>query len=237
MRKYFIPTAFTEERISADYQGDMTLLNQIFAAALLAEPTVGGPLTKWTGDYFGNARMAKAEALAIWNVTPEVPIANIAAGDPNPFFRFIDSVDKSGNGITRNVDVSVMQTINDDDYAWFPTLDRLYLLAAIGGDTEGFEVFLQANPDDEVPVGVPDRTYLDENDQEVVKTWLQWAHPAHQTDFPHAKPDGNHYVAFVLAATAQYAPLSYWFPLVTAGTITLLTKQQYLAILNQAIPE
>lgn len=183
MRKYTIPTAFTEERIPRSYPGDLTQLNTVIGYALLQETVDNKPLTDWIGDYWGNPRMTPAESQTIMGVTVESPAANLTAGDPNPFFRFIDSVDKSGNMISRGPFTAVLDTVNDDDLAWVDA-GRAALLVAAGGDVEGLQVFAKVVPADAVPEGIPGRTGIElnelEEEQEFVKTWGQWKSPNHE---------------------------------------------------------
>jgi hypothetical protein len=232
MRKYTIPTAFTEEQIDREYTGDLSTLNAFLGAALTQEPDATGsgrgPLTIWTGYYFGKARMTKTEAMTELGVAAPNFVANLQAGDPNPFFPFIDSLNQSGNNIIRRGVLSEMTPENDDDLSWV-NVGRMAMLYGVGGDVDGLEVYAQVDPLAEVPEGLPGRTYpeVDENGDptgvDLVKTWEEWKPSTHTFH----ELDGNTYVALVYAE--KYLKASEWVPLYLAG-LPVLTRTEFLAL-------
>lgn len=231
-RTYTIPTAFTEERIDRNYDGDLTLFNTLLGAALLHESGNNKPLTEWIGDYWGNPRMTPSEAQAVLGVTVESPVANLAAGDPNPFFRFIDSIDKTGNTITRGPVVSTLIAVNEDDMRWMDGVGRLLLLFSVGGDTINFPTFIRV--DDvtaELPVGIPNRTYVNEAEETVVKTWQYVIDNTRYNLTPTMV--GETAVDTISSAAVsdqtddkgnpEYLRLSQWAPLILSEAITVFT--------------
>ena len=233
MRTYTIPTAFTEEQIDVTFQGDLTLLNTIIGGALAQEPDATGkdrgPLTRWM-YYWGQPKATKAEAMAILGVEAPNFVAQIQPGDPNVFFTFIDSLNQSGNNIVRQGGYATLRTVNDDDMAWFDSPGRFVMLTSIGGDVEGMPIWFQIDPTAEVPVGIPGRTYIDENEEEQVHTWTSWKGPNQEI----AERDGNFYLAAIYQE--QYLKPSVWVPLMLAGSLVVLTKDQFVS-LPQPEPE
>ena len=209
MRKYTIPTAFTSERIYRTVDpSSLTLLNQLFGAALLQE--IGAsqtPLTQWTGDYWGNPEMVPFNESALpyeqgacqkWGVTPENPVASIGPGSINPFFRFIDDITKTGNTINRGPTITTMEMVNDDDMFWIGSgVGRILLLCAVGGDLEGWQVFFkspEAAYETDVPTGFPFGTVTELVDDEEVtrpRKWSEYKDAFHE----HQLVDGNYYIA------------------------------------------
>ena len=62
-----------------------------------------------------------------------------------------------------------------------------------GGEIEEFPAFLAMSDevyDQEVPAGIPNRSYTDENDTEVVRKWSEWKAANHT----HRTENGIHYV-------------------------------------------
>jgi hypothetical protein len=177
------------------------------------------PLTQWTGDYWGNPRMTPAEAMEKWGVTNEVPVANIAPGDINPFFRFIDDITKTGNTISRGPTITTMEMVNDDDMFWIGSgVGRILLLCAVGGELEGWQVFFkvaEADYEDEVPVGFPFGTTTDltdpENPVEVQRKWSEWKDEFHE----HQLVDGYYYIAS--NSFDRMLKASEWFMFALAG--------------------
>jgi len=199
-RKYTIPTAFTSERIYRTIDASsLTLLNQLFGGALAMEQAQEAtPLTQWTGDYWGNPRMTPAEAMEKWGVTNQVPVANIAPGDINPFFRFIDDITKTGNVISRGPEITTMEMVNSDDMFWIGSgVGRILLLCAVGGDLEGWQVFYkipEAAYETDVPTGFPFGTVTEVIDDEEVtrpRLWSEYKDEFHE----HQLVDGYYYIA------------------------------------------
>lgn len=232
-RKYTIPTAFTSERIHRTIAAaSLTGLNQLFGGALaLEQGAERTPLTQWTGDYFGNARMTTAEAMAVWGVTNEVPVANIAPGDPNPFFRFIDDITKTGNKINRGLSVTTMEMVNDDDMFWIDEdIGRILLLVSVGGDLDNWQVFFkvpEADYDAEVPTGFPydEITVPDPQDPAASITrprkWSEWQlNETHYSEPPLI--DGHHYIAST--RFNRHLKASEWAPFAMAGSVEVVTQ-------------
>lgn len=232
MRKYTIPTALTQEQIDRDYTGDLSTLNAFIGASLAQEPDATGkdrgPLTIWAGYHFGKPRMTKAEAMTELGVSAPNFVANLQAGDPNPFFPFIDSLGTSGNTVKRSSDLSEMVPTNNDDLSWI-NIDRLVLLYGAGGDAEGIPMYAEVTTTAEVPEGLPGRTYpeVDEFGEptgvDLVKTWEEWKPSTHTFQ----ELDGKTYVALVY--NEQYLKVSEWVPLYLAG-LPVLTVNEFLAI-------
>ena len=227
-RIYSIDTAFTSEHIYRDFDGDMTLLNTLFGAALAMEQAQQvTPLTQWTGDYWGNPRMTAAEAMAKWGVTNQTPVANIAPGDINPFFRFIDDVTKTGNQIDRQTGVTTLTMTNDDDLNWIKgDAGRVLLLCSLpNGDVDGLAVYFvvaEADYQDDVPVGFFNSTItelVDDVEVERQRTWEEWKSPNHT----HQLIEGNYYIPST--SWGVHMKASTWVPFVLAGTVTTVVDR------------
>lgn len=222
-RTYTIPTAFTEEQIGIDYQGDLTLLNTLIGGALAQEPDATGPsrgaLTRWM-YYWGKPKATKAEAMEMLGVAAPDFIAQLEPGDPNPFFTFIDSLNQSGNNIARRGSFAVMQTVNDDDLNWI-NLNRLLLLYAAGGDVEGLQVFFvvpEMDYETEVPDGFPFGTITEGEDENAVtrnRKWSEWKSPNHS----HQLIDGQYYIPST--SWGVHLRLAEWAPFVLAGSVSM----------------
>lgn len=228
-RKYTIPTVFTEEHIDRTYTGDLSGLNQLIGSALAQEPVEGGALTIWVGSYWGNPHMTRDEAMTALNVTPETGyVANLRPGSPNPFFRFIDSLNQSGNAIKRSGDTSVLVPINEDDIPWMAS-GRCVMLVTVGGDAEGLPVYAEVDPAAQVPEGLPGREQpiIDEATGEQtgteIKTWDQWKAPTHTF----LTRSGRTFVSLVYGE--KYLKATEWVPLLFGG-LPVLTKTELLAI-------
>lgn len=229
MRIYTIDTAFTSERIYRSFDGDLTLLNTLFGAALAMEQAQEStPLTQWTGDYWGNPRMTPAQARVKWGVTNQSPVANIIPGDINPFFRFIDDVTKTGNIIDRGPDVTTLTMINDDDMNWMRgSIGRVLLLCSLPqGDVQGLTVYFvipEANYQDDVPVGFFNSTITETIDDEEVtrqRTWEEWKSPNHT----HELIEGSYYIPST--SWGVYMAAKQWFTYALGGLSVVLERPE-----------
>lgn len=227
-RIYSIDTAFTSARIHRSYEGNMSLLNTLFGAALAQEQgQTFTPLTQWTGDYGGDWRMTPAQAMEKWGVTNAVPVGSIAPGDINPFFRFIDDVTKTGNVINRGPSVTTLTMINDDDMNWMRgSIGRVLLLCALPqGDVQGLPVYFVVAEDDyedDVPTGFFNGTITepDPDDEEVTITrarkWSEWKSPNHE----HQLISGNYYIPST--SWGVHMTAKQWFGFVLGGLVTVV---------------
>ena len=231
-RIYTIPVDLTEAQIPAASDVVLDSLNQLYGLGLLAEPNATGPargpLTRWVGYEFGNPRITHQEAKDLLGVTPESPAANLEAGDPNPFFAFIDSIDKSGNFLERTDTEAKLVTVNNDDLKWID-VNRCLLLYAVGGDVEGLTVFFvvpEANYQDDVPVGFPFSTITELVDEEEVtrqRTWEEWKSPNHT----HELIEGNYYIPST--SWGVHMKASEWVPFVLGGLVTTVVDRPVVA--------
>jgi hypothetical protein len=226
-RVYTIDTAFTSERIYKSFTGDMTLLNALIGGSLaLEQASSNTPLTQWVGDYWGNPRMTPAQAMVILGVTNQTPVANLQPGDPNPFFRFIDDITKTGNVINRGSSVTTLQMINDDDLTWMKgDTGRAMLLCSLPqGDVDGLEVNFVIPEDDyedEIPVGFP---YSSTTENDIVRQlkWSEWKDATHQD--AHALISGNYYIPSNSNTGGRLLRAKEWFSFALAGLSVVIDK-------------
>lgn len=216
MITYTIPVAFTYELIEADYDGDMTLFNTLLGAGLQAEPDATGagrgPLTRWMGYTFGKPRMLRDEAIALLPLT---------AGDPNPFFTFINSMNAEGVTIERGATYATMRTTNE---SW-SSAGRMALLYSLGGDATNLEYwFVVADIDEDVPVGFT-RSTITENDVERQATWAEWCDELH----PPVQYDGLWYVASN-SSGGVVVPVSEWVPFMLGGLLSPIPRSDFIAV-------
>ena len=235
-RIYTIDTAFTSARIHRNFDGDLTLLNTLFGGALAMEQSAKAtPLTQWTGDYWGNPRMTPAQAMTKWGVTNQRPISNIAPGDINPFFRFIDDVTKTGNVINRGSEVTTLTMINEDDMNWMKgDVGRVLLLCSLpNGEVDGLPVYFvvpEANYEDNMPAGFFNSaiTEPDPEDEEQTITrqrkWSEWKSPNHT----HELIDGNYYIPST--SWGVHMKASQWVPFVLGGLLTAVIDKPEVVV-------
>jgi hypothetical protein len=240
-RTYTIPKAFTEEQISADFTGSIQLLNQIICGSLVQEPdAIGpnrGPLTRWVGYYFGKPRMTKTEAMTELGVEAPNYIANLEAGDPNPFFGFIDSLNQSGNDIIREGDFAYMTPNNDDDLYWI-NFQRLLLLIATGGDLKGYPMFFEID-DITTPCPFAPDDLVDENDEILPQeTWETWGTYG-ESHKPRQVGD-KWYRSNSVGFSGERMPASQWVNWYVSPPlgVRIITVDEYKTILDsQVLPE
>lgn len=226
-RIYTIPSELAEAQIPADYSGDLSQLNAVLGAALVQEPNVTGsgrgPLTRWVGYEFGQPRISHGDACALMGVSAQNTVANLAPGDPNPFFLFIDSVDKSGNTLVRSGNYASLKTTNSDDLQWINP-DRCVLLTAAGGDVDGLTVIFvvpENSYETNVPDGFPYGKYVDDSSgepTEVLRKWSEWKSPNHE----HRLVDGNYYIPST--SWGVHLKASEWVPFYITGAFSAVMQ-------------
>ena len=238
-RIYTIPTAFTEEHISVDYTGDLTLLNTLIGAGIAQESatttdrSARGPLTRWAAYYLLGTPLAFRDTVmaAMGISTPGEP-ANLVPGDANPFFNFIDSVGQSGNNITRQGGVATLAPINDDDLGWIDIPRMLLLFSvgdAIGRGLDVHFVVAEADYGDDVPVGFPNGTITEEIDEEPVtrqRTWAEWKSEAHE----HYLIDGNYYIPST--SWGVHLNISDWAPFALGGAVSVVKDRPVVEVVE-----
>ena len=120
-------------------------------------------------------------------------------------------------------DQSVLEGISDTSI-FTPT-------QAVGVYTKGYEIegyplwIAVPDPDAELPEGLPNRTYLNEAGETVVRTWQQLKEST-QYDYRELDDDGESVTVISSAAfgNGEHLDASTWAPLVLAGTLTVFSE-------------
>lgn len=231
VRKYTIPTAFTEELIYRNYTGDMSMLNAILGGALAQEPDatgpLRGPLTSWM-YYWGQPKATKAEAMEMLGVAPPTYAAQLQAGDPNPFFGFVDSLNQSGNNIVRGPGYSTLTPTNDDDLDWID-VGRMVMLVAAGGDAEGIPVYFVIDDVTAVCPFAPTDLVDEEGEPIPPETWETWEIQGGGTDgYMPKQINGTWYrCSNVMSRDGNHLKASEWVPLMLAGIVTVISVEDF----------
>lgn len=87
--------------------------------------------------------------------------------------RIVGSVSESDNG-TVIIETTVVRAAL--------SLDDMFEMVVDGGAIKyvpTFMVLLSSMLDDPIPEGLPNRSYIDDNDNEVIRTWRTWRDDAH----------------------------------------------------------
>lgn len=168
-------------------------------------------------------------------IKPQLPDGQGGAVD-NPMFAVALYANMRGihpqvlNGHT------VLDGITDiRDFPIRPTAGTLSIeeILGIGGEVDGYPVFFELTPTayaGDVPAYMPDRSYIDDNDNEVIRTWAEYKDDAHE----HTEINGKHYVAS--NPFGYDIPASAWIQADDETGITVKTVEEYKSILPSEEP-
>lgn len=115
-----------------------------------------------------------------------IPIAEVTG--QGAFSRMLDEMTRIDSDIKTNItdaghtEISNIDLSNPVAQATF-TIDLVKQIVAVGGEVKAFpawfkmtKAYAQAT---DVPTGMPNRTYTDENENEVVRKWYEWHDGSH----------------------------------------------------------
>ena len=121
-----------------------------------------------------------------------IPIAQVTG--EGAFAGLLDEMTRIDSDIITNITdaghtkISNIYLSNPVAQATF-TIDLVKQIVAVGGEINAFPVWFKMTKAyaeaTDVPTGVPDRSYTDENDQEIIRKWSQWhdaTHPVYEVD-------------------------------------------------------
>jgi hypothetical protein len=135
-----------------------------------------------------------------------------------------ESVDR-GYFIEFNGDTLVQET----DGLFF-TLADAQAIVAVGGEVEGLPLFLELTAlkyDNQVPVGIPNRSVTDTEGNTTVLKWNEWK----ASNMTHAEYGGKYYVPLnANVAGGEYLPASIAVTLIGLTGYTLKTTEEYREI-------
>lgn len=106
----------------------------------------------------------------------------VSVGDENPFWEYVLELGVTGN-IARSDSSAGMSTFGPMQRVSFVDFDPTYLAHLAGGSVTGLPVWIEvaeANYNNEVPSSLPNRVYIDENEEEVVRKWSEWKDSYHE---------------------------------------------------------
>jgi len=149
--------------------------------------------------------------------------AGFSAGDTNPHILALNDFDMGGAPFTRGTGAE-LAWLGPIDNQSFLTLDQLALIVAFGGDIEGYPVWFEI---EDITAECPFAPEPAEG--ETKETWETWG-TSGQSHLPREIGD-YWYRSSAVGASGQLMNASQWVPLRSAGTVTVLTKSEYLAVL------
>lgn len=129
-------------------------------------------------------------------------------------------------GLTVNDQGTVAELTGIKNFALFNKIFAS-LCVSKGCKVYNFPAWFKVDPADEVPEGIPNRTYVDDADETVVKTWEQWCDDSHREQFLTERADGFHY-----CATVQNNAYMEWSEVLAIG-LTVVDTIEYKAILAE----
>lgn len=229
--KYILPKALTYNLISPDYPASaLDNLNAALLAGMNAEQDWGvgqaaGPLIRWFEYSHGNVGGGKAWALS---QLPLVP------GRPSPFFEALDNSTQDGAVLVRGSGVSGSMAYAEGqvDAEWREP-SRMILVVLAGGDVEDVCVYFQIDdPNADVPVTLPNRTYQDANNQTIAYKWNEWgvvgeSHKPKQVGEHWYKPSTMYQSGVPLKATD-------WIAYAMAGGVVISEKAYNKVVADNA---
>lgn len=151
-----------------------------------------------------------------------------AMGGDDQMFGLIDICNSRGLVVTDAGDTAELRGIKN--FSLF-TKTFASLCVSKGCKVYNFPAWFRVAPTDEVPEGVPERTYVNDADETVVKTWEQWCDDSHRSQFMTERADGYHY-----CATVQNNAYMEWSAVLATG-LTVVDTVEYKAILAQGDTE
>lgn len=144
--------------------------------------------------------------------------AGFVEGGQNPYILILNDLDMGGAPFTRGIgsELAVCGPIENKS---FLSLDQLGLIFAFGGDVEGFPVWFEFDdPTADCPFSATDPP----------ETWETWG-----TFGDSHKPvqiGAKWYRSSAVGQSGALLHASQWVPLRSAGQVTVLTTEQYTAI-------
>lgn len=231
--RYYLPRGLTYNLIDPAYPpAALDGLKSALSGAISAEAdwAVGqaaGPIIRWFEYSHGAVGAGKAWALE--QLTALVP------GRPSPFFEALDNAIQDGATLVRGTGgpTSLAYVEGEIDAEWQQPA-RMVLVVLAGGDATGVPVFFEiADPDAEVPEGLPERTYL-EDEVETAHSWRIWG-TSGDSHVP-VELGGKWYRSSAVGASGEPLAASQWVGLYFAG-VPILSVDEFRAIQTANVPE
>lgn len=157
-----------------------------------------------------------------------------AKGLPNPFVLSLNDFDMGGAAFLRTDSMSGLATCGPIDNFNHMPLEYMSLIVGVGGDIEGFPVWFEIDDPTALCPFAPD-DLLDEDGNPIPQeTWETWG--THGESHKPVQHGAKWYRSSAVGYSGELLKASEWVPLHSAKSITVLSRSEYLTIVEANAP-